>query len=87
MINDVTHTKVTVGATSTAVLGEDLRRRRLELVNDSDAVIYVALGEAAQNNYGIRLSAAGGAYAIDGYVGPVTAICAGNKVLLANSFR
>lgn len=82
----VTHTTVTVGATSTLVLAANQNRRHLLLQNDSDEVIYVSFGKAAVANEGIRLAAAGGSYEMVSdtvYSQVINAICAsGSKKLL-----
>lgn len=76
---------VTVGATSTSVLAENLSRKYLCLCNDSNETIYLSLGAAAQMNKGIRLNANGG---VVEWFGPnvhlvsIYGICAsGSKVL------
>lgn len=55
-------TAVSVGAVTTAVLAANADRKYALLVNDSDAVIYIAIGAAAALNAGIRLNAGGGSY-------------------------
>ncbi len=81
-----THTTVTVGNTTTAVAVQNTKRRHLLLQNDSDEVIYIAFGQAAVLNTGIRLNAAGGEfhmYGDDTYPHSINAICAsGSKKLL-----
>lgn len=77
-----------VGATSTLVYDSDDERKVVVLTNDSDEVIYLGLGAAAQMNKGIRLNKAGGAATISKYVGLVYAICAsGGKVLCKNELK
>jgi len=80
-----TTTAVTIGATTTAVLATKPERKSATLVNDSDEVIYLALGGTAVMNQGIRLNAAGGSYEVNAtnlYTGAISAICAsGTKVL------
>ena len=76
MTND--NTKVTVGSTSTLILKGKGSRKFAVLVNDSDETIYLALGEAAVLNEGIRLNAEGGAYEINAnnpHDGAVYGIC------------
>jgi len=80
---DHTH-NVTIA--STIALEANKRRTGATFVNDSDAVIYLRLGQDAALNTGIRLNSAGGSYEINKtnlYKGDVTAIHggAGNKVL------
>jgi len=79
-----TNSKVTVAATTTEVLEADDTRVFARITNDSDAVIYLALGEDAVMNQGIRL-AVGGYFEINSdnlYTGSVNAIsAAGSKVL------
>ena len=83
-----THTVVTVGATSTAVLVASTTREHVLLINDSDEAIYVKLGAAATMNAGIRLNASGGSYEMTRsagnlYSGAIYAICSsGSKKLL-----
>lgn len=80
-----TNGKVTVGATSTLVLAARSGRLYGLLINDSNEVIYLALGADAVMNQGIRLSPFGGAIELDGekpFFGDVRAICSsGNKNL------
>ena len=76
-----THTVITVAATSTEVRAANTARRYLLLVNDSDEVIYVALGTAAALNSGIRINASGGSFELARgagvqYLGAIYAICA-----------
>lgn len=81
---------VSVGAASTAVLAANADRLAATLVNDSDEVIYLALGEAAVLNQGIRLNANGGSFTINAtnrWCGSVNAICtSGSKVLVYTEF-
>ena len=63
-IDSVTNFNVSVGTSSTAVRVSSTDRVMVALVNDSDAVIYIALGEAATINNGIRLNANGGSIVI-----------------------
>jgi len=60
-----TNTAVSVGDTSTTILAANADRKYALIVNDSDTVIYLALGAAASVNSGIRLNANGGAYEIN----------------------
>lgn len=79
-----TNTKVTVAATTTEVLEADDARVFARITNDSDEVVYLALGEDAVMNQGIRL-AVNGYFEINAtnlYTGVIDAICAsGSKVL------
>lgn len=52
----------TIAATSTEVLKQEPRRRRVTFVNDSDSIIYLSKGGIAITNSGIRLNASGGSY-------------------------
>lgn len=74
-----------VGATSTRFLEQNPNRHYVALVNDSDEDIYIALGQTAVSNKGIRLNSAGGSYEINmlnPFYGFVEAICAsGSKNL------
>ncbi len=78
---------VLVTTASTLVAQANPGRRYASFVNDSDTVIYIALGSFASVNSGIRLNAQGGSYMIDvlnPYSGDIAAIHGGtgNKVLL-----
>ena len=81
---------VTVGSSSTAVLTANGGRIGGALVNDSDEAIYLAFGEAAVLNSGIRLNADGGAFSFPQdviYTGAINAICtSGSKVLTYTEF-
>jgi len=61
----VTNTAVGVADSSTTILSANANRKYALIVNDSDTVIYLALGAAAAVNSGIRLNAGGGAYEIN----------------------
>ena len=50
-----TGSSVTIDATSTAVLPENLSRVGVALSNDSDETIYLSFGDAAVQNTGIAL--------------------------------
>ena len=58
----VTNSKKSIGTSSTIVLAKNLSRKIADIVNDSDQVIYLALGASAVLNKGIRLNAGGGSY-------------------------
>ena len=77
--SSATTTKVSVGATSTAVLSANSDRKYFALVNDSNEDIYVDLSGTAVMNEGIRLSASGGSLVMEignaMYTGAVSAIC------------
>ena len=85
MVKDSNPKGVSVGNTTTSVLGANPNRGFADFVNDSDEVIFLAKAITAVMNEGIRLNAAGGSHTIDGsnpYYGPLSAICAsGSKVL------
>lgn len=76
---------VTVGSASTLVLAAEAGRKYAALVNDSDEAIYISLGNTAEMNKGIRLSANGGSYEIlneNLFLGTIYAICSsGSKNL------
>ncbi len=64
---------------STIVVVANDNRTDLEIVNDSDIVVYLARGNAAVIGSGIRLNANGGSYTMDMqnlYHGYFAAICA-----------
>lgn len=60
MLDTVTHTRVSVGNTSTMLVARNSQRRWLLFVNDSSEVVYVSLTEPAMLHYGIRLEPNGG---------------------------
>ena len=69
---------VPVGNSSGAVLLANGNRKTANLVNDSDETIYLAKGEDAELNKGIRLNAGGGNFEINAsnmWKGTVNAIC------------
>lgn len=82
-----TETVVSVATTSTSVLASNASRKFLQIINDSDEVVYIAFdGAAAVAHEGTRLNPEGGAVTLDRYV-PTAAIKAihegtGNKKLL-----
>lgn len=57
--------QVGVNTTSTQILASSKLRSYLLIVNDSDAVIYLAFGADAELNKGIRLNPNGGSYEMD----------------------
>lgn len=84
LFTTASNVNVEVDTSSTEVLEADDTRVFARITNDSDAVIYLALGEAAVMNKGIRL-AVGGYFEINItnlYTGSVNAIAAaGSKTL------
>jgi len=77
-----------VAVTSTLVIAVCKHRTAVWIVNDSDTIIYLALGVAAVVNQGIRLNAGGGSFTMskaDLFKGDISAIHggAGAKVLCA----
>ena len=84
-----THTAPAIATNSTLALAANESRLYALLVNDSDAIVYLALGAAASLNAGIRLNANGGAYEMSAaagnlYTGAIYAIhgSTGDKVVL-----
>ena len=63
-IPNSTETSVEVGLASTLVLAANPNRVDADLVNDGANVIYLARGNAAVLNAGIRLNPNGGSYRI-----------------------
>lgn len=59
-----TLTAFTYNATtaSSEAVAANANRQYLLLINDSDTVLYLAFGEAAVANKGLRLAASGGSY-------------------------
>ena len=76
-----------VTTSSGLILAENSNRRYALITNDSDTIIYLALGGAAEVNKGIRLNANGGSYEINWtnrYTGSIYAIHGGtgNKLTI-----
>lgn len=84
----ITHTEVTALTSSTAVLSANRDRRYALFINDSDTTMYLALGDDAAANTGIRLNANGGSYEMtmgagNVFKGAVNVICSATpKTLL-----
>jgi len=77
---------ITAGVASVLVSDLNPSRVTLDIVNDSDTVIYLALAPEAVLNQGIRLNALGGSYEINlvnPYYGKIAAISAGATKVLA----
>jgi hypothetical protein len=84
-----THSAPAVTTSDTTPVAAEADRKYLLLVNDSDTIIYLALGATAVASQGIRVAANGGAYEMSSpfgnlYTGAVHAIHAGSgsKALL-----
>ena len=60
-----TNAAVSVGTATTVVLAANANRKYALIVNDSDTVVYLAIGAAAVLNSGIRLNAGGGSYEVN----------------------
>lgn len=76
-----THSAYSVTNADTQALAANTQRSYLLIVNDSDTIIYIALGATAAVNTGIRLNANGGSYEMSRhlgnlYTGAIRAICA-----------
>jgi len=79
-IESATDTKVAVEVASTLVLAANPQRMDAVFVNDSNKEIYLARGNAAVLNEGIRLNATGGSYEINAnnlFLGAINAIAEG----------
>lgn len=79
---------VNVGATSTLVKAANSQRTFLVIINDSSETIYLAFGEDAVINSGIRLAPVGGWYSLSREDGNLTNLAvygihggSGNKVI------
>ncbi len=87
MSGTMIESSITVGNTTTVVSSVKPSRGLLILVNDSNEVIYLGIGEAAVMNEGPRLNASGGNFTFSEPNGNLTsavinAICSsGSKVL------
>ncbi len=74
----------TVTNVTGVVVAENAARADLEIVNDSDVVVYLARGNAAVIGSGIRLNPNGGSYSMDTqnlFLGAISAICATDATL------
>jgi hypothetical protein len=60
-------------------------RVALYVTNDGEKTVYLALGEAATKNEGIRLNAEGGAVVIDNFTGKVTVVTAAGESVVTFS--
>lgn len=79
-VESVTDTAVAVDTSTTEVLAANPRRHEAVFVNDSNKPIYLARGNDAVLNQGIRLNAAGGSYEINRdnlFLGAINAIAEG----------
>ena len=79
-IEAVNDTSVAVQVVSTLVLAANPRRADAVFVNDSNRDIFLARGNAAVLNQGIRLNSAGGSYEINRtnlFLGAIYAIALG----------
>ena len=79
-VTTVTDTKVAVDTATTVVLAANPRRHEAVFVNDSNKEIYLARGNDAVLNQGIRLNADGGSYEINRnnlFLGAINAIAEG----------
>jgi len=76
----VTDTKVAVDTATTVVLAANPGRKTAVFVNDSNQPIYLAFGNAAVLNQGVRINASGGSYEINRnnlFLGAINAIAEG----------
>ena len=78
-IPSVTTTFGTVNNATSVAVAANPNRLDLEIVNDSDVVVYLARGNDAVIGSGIRLNPNGGSYSMDTqnlFLGAISAICA-----------
>jgi hypothetical protein len=77
------HTTSGTPSTATQVVAANANRLQIDIVNDSDTVVYLHLGTTGGAvNSGIRLNANGGAWSSTFYTGAIRSICtAASKVL------
>lgn len=76
MAKNITSTGIDVGTTSTQILAANDQRRFAVIVNDSDTPVYLALGQPAVLNAGIRINENGGIYEIN-WSNPFTGVING----------
>ena len=84
----VDDTFITVGAVTTEVRPVTRNRAELDLVNDSDEIIYLGFGNDAVIGSGKRLNIQGGAYHMGPeniFYGAINAICEGGDANLCVS--
>ncbi len=84
-------TGLEVATATTLILPLNVDRNVVEIVNDSDTVIYIKLGLGAELNSGIRINPGGGAFnisALNHYTGVIEAIHGGTgaKVLTITEY-
>lgn len=63
-----TQSIATLGTTSLPVLNSNATRSYLQVVNDSDTVVYISLNGTAAANTGTRLNANGGSVVFDQFI-------------------
>ncbi len=84
----ITHSAVSVGTTTTAVLAANGARLWALIENDSDETIYIKIGAEAVMNEGIGINASGSSFEMGGKLGnlnsgAINGICAtGGKLVL-----
>lgn len=81
-----TPASTTIGSSSTTAIAANLDRKYLSVTNDSDEVMYLSFGVAAQMNKGIRLNANGGSLEWIGekvFANALYAICSSGSKNLA----
>ena len=76
IIPTATNTKVSVGTGSTEITAAVPTRYSIDIVNDSDEVVYLGLEDAAVLNEGIRLNPNGGSYSSNTFTGAIYGIAA-----------
>lgn len=64
-----THTEINVNVTSTQLLAENLNRKYVLIINNSDTEIFISLGVTAVANKGILLMSKGSAFEISSMAG------------------
>ena len=77
MISNPNNTKVTIGATTTAILSANANRTMVTIVNDADEAIYIGLGAVAVMSEGTLLPI-GGKLELFGdknFAGAINGIC------------
>ena len=76
IIPTATNTKASVGTGSTEITAAVPTRYSIDIVNDSDEVVYLGLEDAAVLNEGIRLNPNGGSYSSNTFTGAIYGIAA-----------
>jgi len=76
IVSTATNTKVSVGILTTQIVDNIPGRYSIDIVNDSDEIVYLGLEDDAVLNEGIRLNPNGGSYSSNIFTGIINGIAA-----------